>query len=242
MKLELAFSLHVIIFGLKLKILHAFTDCSIQNSTTNSMNGTISKTCFDISISILNEIIVHANQYNVVGLTFIFINDASASYGESNGNIQNYSIKLNNSGKIEIRGVAVGGGNGISSLKFLLFDPVSQNYTWTSQYGDNNSSLFYFNSDLLNTSFFQIQSISGCIDCNNSISDLYFDYSYNQCNIISTFLTTTPITTTGPLWNEWNPWNSCFLLRNRKVNDTLNKKIINETQKINVSCNLICKY
>jgi hypothetical protein len=226
-----AFSLLVSIIVAKASL--AFY-CSSQNSTINSTSTygelTYGTTCFNVSLDILSEIIVHANQNNILGFSFNFINDASVSYVESNGNIQNYSIKLNNSGKIEIRGVAVGGGNGISSLKFLLFDPVSQNYTWTSQYGDTNSSLSFLDKMSSFSSDLALTTINGCIDCNNSLSipSLVFDYTSCWVAAATTTITTASansstilITNTmAPFWSEWNPWFSCLMIRNRIINDT----------------------
>ena len=289
MKLKTILSFYTIIFSLKLKELHANTNCSIQNSTMNSSStpGTLSMACFNISVSSVNEIIIHANEKNVLGISFKFINNASSSYVENSANIQNFSIKLSTN---ELRGVGVSAETGINSLKFLLYDTVSKTYNWTALYGNNNSSVSALNSDSMNSNYSQINTISGCIDCNDSVSLIYlsFAYSFNQCPNTSTDSSTTLIssstidtntmitsskknttrvamntttiemntteaaintttlinqtTTKGPVWNEWNPWYLCVMIRNRIVNDTSNERVITQKQEINVSCTLICKY
>ena len=175
--------------------------CLVQNSS--SIFGTLSSSCFSVSVSSLYEIIIHTDTSNttILGITFNFINDASASYMEKSEISINNSIKLNDS---EIRGVAIGGRDSIDSLQFQIYSYVSQNITWTPKFGGNSSNSSFLNASSTNSAFLLITTIYACIDCNQSSSlpSLAFDYTYSPCL---------------PVWNDWNSWTSCQLIRERNI-------------------------
>ena len=157
--------------------------------------------CYNVSLDTVSEIIVHANTISILGFSFNFLNDAGSSYVENSANIQNHSIKLNTT---ELRGVAVGGGTGINSIKFLLYDTVFQNFSWTDQYGDSsNSSLSYLDQHSSFTSDFLLTTINGCIDCNNSLSLPSLVFDYTSC-LVSTTTSSTTITLTNTTVSSTN--------------------------------------
>ena len=183
------------IFGLILKTVH-LQNCLVTNSTSSF--GTLTKSCFSASVSTLSEIVVHTSSASVVGITFNFLNNASASYIENQASMiyLNQTIDLRNG---TIIGIEVGGGPGIDSLSFQMYNSSSNT---TVKAGGNSSNSSRLDTSALVTNYFELTSIYACIDCNNTISNLpsvMFDYRYNQCSTV--------------LWKEWNPWTQCYMFR-----------------------------
>jgi hypothetical protein len=190
------------IFGLILKTAYLQT-CLITNST--EQYGTLTKSCFGASVSTLSEIIVHTAASNVVGITFNFLNNASATYIQSGTQLSQYtnnSINLSNNQTVtsKITGITASNGVGVDTLSFRISNS-SSNITFT--YGTQaNGAVKSLDTSALNTTYFELNTIYVCTDCNTSFSNLpalMIDYTYNRC-------TTIP-------WKEWNPWSDCSMFR-----------------------------
>jgi hypothetical protein len=179
--------------------------CLVTNST--EQYGTLTKSCFGASVSTLSEIIVHTAASNVVGITFNFLNNASASYIQTGTQLSQYtssSINLSNNQTVtsKITGITASNGKGVDTLRFQISNSSSN---ITLEYGtspDASATLKSLDTSSLNTTYFELNTIYVCTDCNTSFSNLpalMFDYSYNRCTTME--------------WKEWNPWSDCYMFR-----------------------------
>jgi hypothetical protein len=136
--------------------------------------------CFEISISDLNQMIIHT-QTNIIGFTFNFKNGSSQSYNENSVIMNKSMIDLNN---IYMTGSTIYAGDGIEDLKFELYDSTTQNLNSTEIIGNSQKGCFsYFNSSFFKSKSLVIDSIKGCVDNSklNYFPFLEFTYSFSQC-------------------------------------------------------------
>ena len=150
--------------------------------------------CFEVSISDLSQMIIHT-QISIIGFTFNFKNGSSQTYNENSGIMNNFVSNLNN---IYMTGVDIYVGDGIESLKFQLYDPMTQNFNSTDIIGDSKKGCFsYFNSSFFKSQSLIIDSIKGCVDIKrlNYLPFLEFKYSFSQCPIQVLYPITSVIST-----------------------------------------------
>jgi hypothetical protein len=151
-------------------------------TTRNRFGNKPDGSCFEISISDLNQMIIHT-QTNIIGFTFNFKNGSNQSYIENWSVIKNFVIDLNN---IYMTGVDIYVGRGIEALKLQLYDSMTQNFNSTEIIGDSQNGCFsYLNSSFFKSQSLVIDSIKGCLGNNqlNYFPFLVFKYSFSQCPI-----------------------------------------------------------
>jgi hypothetical protein len=158
--------------------------------------------CFIHAIENLKKMIVFYTSTSVTGISFRLINGQNLSYMTNMGFTKSERIDLINS---YLTGVEVWTGNyGISGLKFQLYSPATSKFNFTSLLGSTNGCYSYLNSTFMQSNFFRINSIGGCLDnyVQNEFPSLNFQYSFSQCPLysikeISTFRTTATTTETS---------------------------------------------
>jgi hypothetical protein len=158
--------------------------------------------CFIHAIESLKELIVFYSSTSVTGISFGLINDHNFSYMTNMGFTKSESINLTNS---YLTGVEVWTGDfGIGGLKFQIYSPATSKFNFTSLLGSTNGCYSYLNSTFMQSNFFKINSIGGCVDnfVQNEFPSLNFHYSFSQCSLysqkeISTSSSTSTITETS---------------------------------------------
>ena len=160
--------------------------------------------CFTHLMDSVNNLTIYYTNQSIIGLAFNFNNGTNESYIHYNSSlIGEESINLSNS---FIIGVDVWIGAGINGLQFKL----SENKN-TSIMGSSNGCNSFLNSTNVNSKYFKIDSIIGCIDdkISTDFSSIGFHYSFSQCPFIASSsatkwsvatVTETIVTTSTILW------------------------------------------
>ena len=162
--------------------------CVTKNRQSNlfgSYNQGYSNDTFDFNITDLSSIVIYSGQY-VHSIQFNFANGVSILYGEDKNKV---SITLTTTIDLidkQISAVHVRSGWWIDNVQFLIYDQVSNIYTWTSALGGDGGGESFI--DIKNiapkSSDFHIVSISGSVAPDDSdIATLQFRYSYKVCNL-----------------------------------------------------------
>ena len=132
--------------------------------------------CFTHSMDNVNNLTIHYTNQSISRIAFDFDDGTNKSYIELDSPLNsNKSINLRNS---YIIGVDVWIGSAINGLQFKLKDNIN-----TSLMGSSDGCKSFLNSTYMNSKYFKIDSISGCIDDKNSsdFPSIGFHFSFSQC-------------------------------------------------------------
>ena len=158
----------------------------LELSSSNIFGRTKSNSsCFSHLIDSLDEMTVYYTISGINGFSFDLKNGENKSYME-NYHFKNYErINLNN---LYLIGVDIWlSSRGVGGLQFQVYDKITQKYNITSKFGSTNECHFYLNSTFMKSNYLKINSISGCIDDENTTDfpKIEFTYSFSQCPILN---------------------------------------------------------
>ena len=166
--------------------------CSTSISISNIF-GIPNGKPFSVTVANVSSMVVYVGtffgytQKYVIGIKFIYMEGNSVIYGASSTNLNlavtSYTVNLMG---YQISGISITSDTYINSIQIQLYNPITQTYFFTSQFGNPFGTITNLTSTLIKSLQFQIYSFLGYADSTNStlpsLRALQFGYSYSQCS------------------------------------------------------------